>query len=74
MQQQMHISYFIFHVAWSDEIDSSISKNTARAYKSDWSDFVKFCKYKKYQSLPSKYETIGEYLDGEGGETPNSFS
>jgi len=43
-------------------IDSSISKNTARAYKSDWSDFVKFCKYKGYQELPAKYETIGEYL------------
>lgn len=43
-------------------IDSSISKNTARAYKSDWEDFRKFCKYNKYQELPAKYETIGEYL------------
>ncbi|MBI28803.1 MAG: Tyrosine recombinase XerD [Alphaproteobacteria bacterium MarineAlpha5_Bin11] len=43
-------------------IDSSISKNTARAYQSDWADFNKFCKYKGYQSLPAKYETIGEYL------------
>ena len=43
-------------------IDSSISKNTARAYKSDWLDFKKFCKYKGFQDLPAKYETIGEYL------------
>ena len=43
-------------------IDSSISKNTARAYKSDWLDFKKFCKYKGFQELPAKYETIGEYL------------
>ena len=32
-------------------IDSSISKNTARAYKSDWLDFKKFCKYKGFHDF-----------------------
>ena len=43
-------------------IDSGITGSTEKAYRSDWEDFEKFCKINKYQSLPAKYETIGEYL------------
>ena len=43
-------------------IDKGITGSTKNAYNSDWADFEKFCKLKKYQSLPAKYETIGEYL------------
>tara|TARA_B100000686_G_C16704097_1_gene925189 strand:+ start:170 stop:1117 length:948 start_codon:yes stop_codon:yes gene_type:complete len=40
----------------------SISENTRRAYRFDWESFTKYCKYNNLQSLPAKYETIGEYL------------
>ena len=43
-------------------IDKGITNSTKKAYNSDWEDFEKFCKLKRYQSLPAKYETIGEYL------------
>ena len=43
-------------------IDSGITPSTEKAYKFDWVSFEKFCKIKNYQSLPAKYETIGEYL------------
>ena len=43
-------------------IDKGITNSTKKAYKSDWEDFEKFCSLKNYQSLPAKYETIGEYL------------
>ena len=43
-------------------IDASITNSTKKAYRSDWEDFEKFCKFKNYQSLPAKYQTIGEYL------------
>ena len=43
-------------------IDKGITGSTKKAYRSDWEDFEKFCKIKKYQPLPAKYETIGEYL------------
>ena len=37
-------------------IDKGITGSTKNAYNSDWADFEKFCKLKKYQSLPAKYE------------------
>jgi site-specific recombinase XerD len=45
-----------------DNIRSSKSKNTIRAYKSDFNHFVNFCKKNNFKSLPADPKTISFYI------------
>tara|TARA_B100000315_G_scaffold96766_1_gene88947 strand:+ start:161 stop:1132 length:972 start_codon:yes stop_codon:yes gene_type:complete len=45
-----------------DYIHKENPYNTLRAYKSDWIDFEKYCKFNNYNALPSTHETIANYL------------
>ena len=46
----------------SENLKLSKSKNTLKAYKSDFEDFNNFCNKYNLQSLPSNPKTIGLYL------------
>ena len=46
----------------SDNLNHSKSKNTLKAYRSDFEDFENFCKKYSFQSLPSNPKVIGLYL------------
>ena len=46
----------------SDNLNLSKSKNTLKAYRSDFEDFENFCKKYSFQSLPSNPKIIGLYL------------
>jgi site-specific recombinase XerD len=46
----------------SDNLNLSKSKNTLKAYKSDFEDFVNFCEKYSFQSLPSNPKVVGLYL------------
>ncbi len=43
-------------------INLSKSKNTLKAYKSDFEDFVKFCQKYSFQYLPTNPKVVGLYL------------
>jgi site-specific recombinase XerD len=45
-----------------ENIKLSKSKNTIRAYKSDFLDFDNFCKKNSLQSLPADYKTVSIFL------------
>jgi site-specific recombinase XerD len=45
-----------------ENIKLSKSKNTIRAYKSDFMDFIKFCKKNSLQSLPADNKTVSIFL------------
>ena len=45
-----------------NNIKLSKSKNTIRAYKSDFTDFVNFCKKNSLKSLPADYKTVSIYI------------
>ena len=45
-----------------ENIKLSKSKNTIRAYKSDFLDFSNFCKQNSLNSLPADYETVSFYI------------
>ena len=45
-----------------ENIKLSKSKNTIRAYKSDFIDFVNFCKKNSLKSLPADYKTVSIYI------------
>ena len=45
-----------------DNIKSSKSANTIRAYKSDFNNFVEFCKKNNLNSLPSDPKTVSFYI------------
>ncbi len=40
----------------------SIPPNTARAYRTDWNDFRKFCERQRLSLLPARAETVCAYL------------
>ena len=45
-----------------ENIKLSKSKNTIRAYKSDFLDFSNFCKQNSLNSLPADYKTVSFYI------------
>ncbi len=45
-----------------DNIRLSKSANTIRAYKSDFNNFVEFCKKNNLNSLPSDPKTVSFYI------------
>ena len=45
-----------------ENIKLSKSKNTIRAYKSDFLDFANFCKQNSLKSLPADYKTVSIYI------------
>lgn len=45
-----------------ENIKLSKSKNTIRAYKSDFIDFVNFCKKNSLKSLPADFKTVSIYI------------
>ena len=45
-----------------ENIRLSKSKNTIRAYKSDFLDFANFCKKNSLKSLPADYKTVSIYI------------
>jgi site-specific recombinase XerD len=45
-----------------ENIKLSKSKNTIRAYKSDFIDFINFCKKNSLKSLPADYKTVSIYI------------
>lgn len=45
-----------------DYAKSARSKNTNRAYSSDWNDFIFWCKSKNLNPLPAEPYTIAVYL------------
>ena len=46
----------------NQNLNFSKSKNTLRAYRSDFVDFNNFCKKYNFQSMPSNPKVIGLYL------------
>ena len=45
-----------------DNIRSSKSTNTIRAYKSDFNDFLEFCKKNNFKSLPADPKIVSFYI------------
>ena len=45
-----------------DNIRSSKSANTIRAYKSDFNHFIEFCKKNSFKSLPTEPKVVSFYL------------
>ena len=45
-----------------ENIKLSKSKNTVRAYKSDFTDFTNFCNTNSLKSLPADYKTVSIYI------------
>jgi site-specific recombinase XerD len=45
-----------------ENIKLSKSKNTIRAYKSDFLDFANFCKQNSLKSLPADYKTVSIFI------------
>lgn len=45
-----------------ENIKSSKSTNTLRAYKSDFTDFINFCKEYNFQSIPANAKTVSLYV------------
>ena len=45
-----------------ENIRLSKSKNTIRAYKSDFLDFANFCKKNSLKSLPADYTTVSIFI------------
>ena len=50
------------HEATLNNLKSSKSNNTLRAYKSDFNDFQTFCTKHGFNSLPSEPKVISLYL------------
>lgn len=42
--------------------DSSLARNTRRAYTSDWADFSAWCQNRGAKSMPGSPETVARYL------------
>ena len=48
--------------AWSEKASSAFSKNTQRAWASDWALFTGFCRDHHRQALPSSPNTVSAFL------------
>ena len=53
----------------------SISRNTQRAYESDWADFMEFCQHHGRAALPADPETVALYYTAlaEAGAKPSTI-
>ena len=52
----------LLHEATLNNLKNSKSKNTLRAYKSDFKDFESFCVKHGFNSIPSEPKTVSLYL------------